>query len=127
MSLYCADPSLTQKDIADRLGKHFQAINRIFRTNRFLDAITKSTRTEFKSLGPKALHSFKHCLTQDKNTETKLKASTKVLEELKVIGPSSVNLNINQMSSMSDDELLNLRERTKKIAGKIIDAEIVGE
>lgn len=120
------NPEMDPKEIAKALGISFQRVYQIMRSDPALKIRLRAYRNTFEGYTKKSLNAFKECLELKRHPDVKLKASIRQLEEVGVIGPESINVNVNNVRDMTDEQLNEIIKRGASVpSATIVDGQIV--
>lgn len=118
-------PQATVREIADETNLTTEAVKQFIASNKYLHAMRFIASGKFSSLVPLALEGFRECLMSP-NNEIKLKACLKVLENEQIIGPSRMEINVNDLRSQPIDKINRIIEMGQKLADQtILNAEVI--
>ena len=119
------NPTLTQKQLAEKMGISQARVSAILRHPRVIKAFPGIARQRIKSALPRATAKLVELMDQTTNLEVSRKSTFKILENEKVLDNTQTFVHKNQFELMRPEELNDILNRAKAIGNPVIDAEIV--
>jgi hypothetical protein len=120
------NPKLNNREIAVLVGLTPGTIDSYLRSNSFLKSLRYRGSLAISKMIPNAVQSLRESL-EAQSEEVKLKASVKILESEKVLGPERVDVTVNDLSNKSYEELVGILGNIKvPNLPPSIDAEVIG-
>ena len=123
---FIEDPDRNPRDIAKELRIPIKSIKYLMRDNRYLYALRMIASNKFTKYIPLALKGFRECLLTS-NMEVKLRACTKVLENENILGPTRVDLSVNDLRDRPIEEIDRIIKAGQALGEQtILNAELIG-
>ena len=120
------NPDMTPKEIKEKLQISLARVYQIMQSDPALKIRLRAHRQTFEGYTKKSLNAFKECLELKRHPDVKLKAATRQLEEVGVIGPEALDINVNNVRDMTDEQLDEIIKRRQAVpAPVIVNGEIV--
>lgn len=122
------NPKIAGWKLAKKVGISEKQLDDYMQTNHYLRAMRVVARISLNGFIPLALRSLGDTL-ESRSDEVKLKAAVRVLESENVMGPTKVDVNVNDLSSLPVEKLNEIIERSRLVPDPnpvMIEAEVVG-
>ena len=119
---YLENPTWTHKQIGDRVGVSRTRVTNVFNANRFIAKLKGDSARRMTWMVPMSVNSVEYCIKQNRNLDTKFKASVKILEDQKIIGPSSMNVTVTDSRTL--DEVRASVMNAQTIGANVIEGEL---
>lgn len=123
VNLRFAEPKLTQKEIAQRLGITPPRVSHVLNSPRVLSQYRALAKREIGSMVPDAIGAQRDLLRQRENLEVARKVSESVLANEKVLEKDAPTTQINVFNGMNPQELKEFVSKASQTPDFVIDVE----
>ena len=121
---YLENPRVKIQEVAERLGLKVSTIRAYSYTNPYIRALRLVASNKVSLMLPKAIKALEDSLDSGV-PDVKLKASLKLLENENILGPSKLDVKVDDIRSRPVEELQAIIERAKAIPMPTMDAEVI--